>query len=171
MNKLRRTRIEKCSPFNHRSSCFALRIGLRLFQKHVILQARYASFAYRRINELAGRRSRGFRNARSVQETDSAGQALHSRARPCCVQKSLCISIRNWKMSSWPLSSSSLHVRAVLHIAPGPSWSYDSGSQASLCCSNQFPFPEGVLRESRHRKASGSTGAAVGAMTFREFGI
>jgi hypothetical protein len=40
-----------------------------------------------------------------------------------------------------------------------------------ICCSNQFPFPEGVLRESRHRRASGSTGAAVDAMTFREFGI
>jgi hypothetical protein len=39
-----------------------------------------------------------------------------------------------------PLSSSSLHVRAVLDIAPGPSWSYDSGSQASYAAATSFLF-------------------------------
>jgi hypothetical protein len=55
------------------------------FQNHVILQALYTHSSHNGIIDLAGASCWGFRNARSVQETDSAGQLLRSRALllPC----------------------------------------------------------------------------------------
>jgi hypothetical protein len=53
-----------------------------------------------------------------------------------------------------------LHVRAVLDIAPGPSWSYDSGSQASYAAATSFLFKKAYF-------ASRDTGGRLGLLGLR----
>lgn len=74
------------SPLNPFSSCDRAR--QHPFQNHVILQARYTHSSHNGMIDLAGASCWGFRNARSVQETDTAGSPSFSCAGPCRVQKS-----------------------------------------------------------------------------------
>jgi hypothetical protein len=60
----------------------------------------------------------------------------------------------------WLAFTRALHVRAVLDIAPGPSWSYDSGSQASYVAAISFLFQKAYF-------ASRDTGPRLGLLGLR----
>jgi hypothetical protein len=81
------------SPLNPFSSCDRAR--QHPFQNHVILQARYTHSSHNGMIDLAGASCWGFRNARSVQETDTAGSPSFSCAGPCALVLAVCRSQTN----------------------------------------------------------------------------